>query len=164
MNDPGVVPNLLQTFAGSPTGILVYEGALLPKEFHDQLIHCDAGPNVVRSYTVKTNGAGYEASIINILKGERDRWFRPADVCTAPDGSIMVADWYDPGVGGHQAGDQVRGRIYRVAPPSASSSYKIVKQDYTTPQGAIAALQNPNFIGALSCVYCIAKHGQKRSA
>ena len=144
LNDPGVVPNLLQTFAGSPTGILVYEGSLLPKEFHDQLIHCDAGPNVVRSYTVKTNGAGYEASIINILKGERDRWFRPADVCTAPDGSIMVADWYDPGVGGHQAGDQVRGRIYRVAPSSAASSYKISKQDYTTAQGAIAALQNPN--------------------
>ncbi|MDQ2752435.1 MAG: PQQ-dependent sugar dehydrogenase, partial [Bacteroidota bacterium] len=99
LNDPGVVPNMLQTFAGSPTGILVYEGALLPKEYRGQLIHSDAGPNVVRSYTVKTNGAGYSASIINILKGEKDRWFRPADVCTAPDGSLFVADWYDPGVG-----------------------------------------------------------------
>ena len=29
LNEPGVVPNLLQTFAGSPTGILVYEGSLL---------------------------------------------------------------------------------------------------------------------------------------
>ena len=143
LNDPGVVPNLLQTFAGSPTGILVYEGSLLPKEFHDQLIHCDAGPNVVRSYTVDKNGAGYKAGIINILKGEKDQWFRPADVCAAPDGSLMVADWYDPGVGGHQAGDQVRGRVYRVAPSSASS-YTIAKQDYTTPQGAVAALQNAN--------------------
>ncbi len=144
LNDPGAVPNLLQTFAGSPTGMLVYEGNLLPKEFHNQLIHCDAGPNVVRSYMVDKNGAGYKASITNILKGEKDRWFRPADVCAAPDGSLIVADWYDPGVGGHQAGDQVRGRIYRVAPPSAASSYNITKQDFTTPQGAIAALQNPN--------------------
>ncbi len=143
LNDPGVVPNLLQTFAGSPTGMLVYEGNLLPKEFHDQLIHCDAGTNVVRSYTVGKNGAGYKGSIINILKGERDQWFRPADVCTAPDGSLIVADWYDPGVGGHQAGDQVRGRIYRVAPSSASS-YTIKKEDYSTPQGAVAALQNAN--------------------
>lgn len=142
LNDPGVVPNLLQTFAGSPTGILVYEGSLLPKEFHDQLIHCDAGPNVVRSYTVTNNGAGYNAGIINILKGEKDQWFRPADVCTAPDGSIIVADWYDPGVGGHQAGDQTRGRIYRVAPDV--STYKITKEDYTTAAGAVAALQNPN--------------------
>ena len=44
LNDPGVVPNLLQTGAGSPTGICVYEGRLLPKVFHNQMIHCDAGP------------------------------------------------------------------------------------------------------------------------
>ncbi|QEC67162.1 c-type cytochrome [Panacibacter ginsenosidivorans] len=142
LNDPGTVPNMLQTFAGSPTGILVYEGSLLPKEFHDQLIHCDAGTNVVRSYTVANAGAGYNASIINILKGEKDQWFRPADVCTAPDGSIIVADWYDPGVGGHQAGDQTRGRIYRVA--QDISTYKISKEDYSTAAGAVAALQNPN--------------------
>jgi putative membrane-bound dehydrogenase-like protein len=142
LNDPGVVPNMLQTFAGSPTGILVYEGSLLPKEFHDQLIHCDAGPNVVRSYSVSNSGAGYNASINNILKGEKDQWFRPADVCTAPDGSIIVADWYDPGVGGHQAGDQTRGRIYRVA--TDISTYKISKEDYTTATGAVTALQNPN--------------------
>jgi len=143
LNDPGVVPNMLQTFAGSPTGILVYEGNLLPKEFHNQLIHSDAGPNVVRSYTVDKEGAGYKANIINILKGEKDQWFRPADVCIAPDGSLIVADWYDPGVGGHQAGDQVRGRIYRVA-PHAADKYNITKQDYSTPQGAVTALQNPN--------------------
>ncbi len=142
INDPGEVPNLLQTFAGSPTGIIVYEGSLLPPQFHDQMIHCDAGPNVVRSYPVKNNGAGYSAEIINILKGEKDQWFRPADVCVAPDGSLMVADWYDPGVGGHAAGDQVRGRIYRVAPPG--SKYAIPKQDYTSVAGAITALQNPN--------------------
>ena len=68
------------------------------------------------------------AEIINILKGEKDQWFRPADVCVAPDGSLIIADWYDPGVGGHQAGDQTRGRIYRVAPPG--SNYTIPKEDY----------------------------------
>jgi putative membrane-bound dehydrogenase-like protein len=143
LNDPGEVPNLLQTGAGSPTGMLVYEGTLLPKEFQDQLIHSDAGPNVVRTYSLQNSGAGYTASIINILKGDKDQWFRPADVCVAPDGSLIVADWYDPGVGGHQAGDQTRGRIYRVAPPT-SSSYQISKQDYATPAAAVVALQNPN--------------------
>ncbi len=142
LNDPGEVPNLLQTFAGSPTGMVIYEGSLLPAQFHDQMIHCDAGPNVVRSYPVKKNGAGYTAEVVNILKGEKDQWFRPADVCVAPDGSLIIADWYDPGVGGHAAGDQVRGRIYRVAPPG--SKYSIPKQDYTSAAGAVAALQNPN--------------------
>lgn len=142
LNDPGSVPNLLQTFAGSPTGIIIYEGSLLPQPFRGEIIHCDPGPNTVRSYPVKKNGAGYSAEIINILKGDKDQWFRPADICVAPDGSLIIADWYDPGVGGHAAGDQIRGRIYRIAPPG--SKYTIPKQDYTTAAGAISALQNPN--------------------
>lgn len=142
LNDPGVVPNLLQTGAGSPTGILVYEGNLLPEVFRNQVIHCDAGPNVVRSYPVQKAGAGYTATIVNILEGARDQWFRPADVCVAPDGSLIIADWYDPGVGGHQAGDQTRGRIYRVAPPN--SPYTMPKVDVSTANGALEALQSPN--------------------
>ncbi len=143
LNDPGSIPNMLQTGAGSPTGILVYEGKLMPEAFQHQLIHADAGPNVVRAYPVIQQGAGYSAGIINILKGGQDKWFRPADVCVAPDGSLIVADWYDPGVGGHQAGDQSRGRIYRVAPADAAA-YKVPPMDLTTPAGAVQALQSPN--------------------
>lgn len=142
LNDPGVVPNLLQTGAGSPTGIIVYEGKLLPAAFQNQVIHCDAGPNVVRAYPVQNNGAGYKATILPVLEGARDQWFRPADVCVAPDGSLIIADWYDPGVGGHQAGDQSRGRIYRVAP--ARTAYKMPTVNLATTDGAIEALQNPN--------------------
>jgi len=142
LNDPGVVPNLLQTGAGSPTGMVIYEGTLLPARFQNQIIHADPGPNVVRSYAVQKKGAGYTATINNILKDDYDQWFRPADIGIAPDGSLIVADWYDPGVGGHQAGDQQKGRIYRVAPPG--SKYSVPAQDYSTPAGAVAALQNPN--------------------
>lgn len=142
LNDPGVVPNLLQTGAGSPTGLIVYEGRLLPKAFQDQLIHCDAGPNVVRSYPVQKAGAGYTATMMNLLEGKRDRWFRPSDVCAAPDGSLIIADWYDPGVGGHQAGDQNKGRLYRLAPEN--TPYRIAKADFTTAAGAVQALQSPN--------------------
>src|SRR5437762_1287357 len=90
--DPGVVPNLLNTGGGSPTGITVYEGNLLPEVFRNQLIHCDAGPRVVRAYPLRVDGAGYHAEIKDILT-TKDTWFRPSDVCTAPDGSICVADW-----------------------------------------------------------------------
>src|SRR5690606_16940485 len=64
------------------------------------------------------------------------------DVCVAPDGSLIIADWYDPGVGGHQAGDQTMGRIYRIAP--SVSKYVIPDQDYASVSGAIRALQSPN--------------------
>jgi putative membrane-bound dehydrogenase-like protein len=69
LNDPGSIPNVLQTGAGSPTGLLVYEGKLLPEAFQHQLIHADAGPNVIRAYSISNQGAGYGASIVNIIKG-----------------------------------------------------------------------------------------------
>ncbi len=132
LNDPGVVPNLLQTGAGSPAGICVYEGQLLPKVFQNQVIHCDPGPSIVRAYPVSKSGAGYKATIVNILDGnKKNNWFRPVDVCTAPDGSLFVTDWYDPGVGGHAQGDSDRGRIFRVA-PKGNSQYSVPHFDFKT--------------------------------
>ncbi|MBS0209999.1 MAG: DUF1080 domain-containing protein [Planctomycetes bacterium] len=141
LNDPGVVPNLLITGGGSPTGICVYEGRLLPQVFWDQLIHCDAGPNVVRAYPAKPDGAGYQAEIVDLMVGTRDRWFRPADVCVAPDGSVFVTDWYDPGVGGHGQADTDRGRVFRLAPPK--HKYEAPKVDVSTAEGSIEALKSP---------------------
>ena len=42
-NDPGTIPNLLLTGAGAPTGILIYEGSLLPEMYRNQIILADAG-------------------------------------------------------------------------------------------------------------------------
>ncbi|WP_051315966.1 PVC-type heme-binding CxxCH protein [Algoriphagus vanfongensis] len=143
LNDPGVVPNLLQTYAGSPTGILIYEGKLLPEEYQGQMIHSDAGPNIVRSYPVSQNGAGFNAKILNLLDGNaRDNWFRPSDVTVAPDGSLFVSDWYDPGVGGHAVGDLEKGRVYRLSPKN--TPYKVSKPDYSSIPSLIQLLQNPN--------------------
>jgi hypothetical protein len=99
-------------------------------------------------------GAGYKAMPIEVIKCKVS-WFRPSDVAVAPDGSLMVADWYDPGVGGHNMQDKnpgekkptdwhhLRGRIYRVAPtgnkPMAS------KWELGTVAGQIAALKSPNY-------------------
>jgi putative membrane-bound dehydrogenase-like protein len=143
LKDPGVVPNLLHTGGGSPTGIVVYEGDLLPAKYRGQMIHCDAGPNIVRAYPVTADGAGYKAEIANILEGKGDRWFRPADVCVAPDGSLFVADWYDPGVGGHAMGDLDRGRIYRIT-PKGHKGYTVPAIDVSTAEGAVKAMANPN--------------------
>jgi len=142
-NDPGVVPNLLSTGSGSPTGMVIYEGDLLPAVFHNQMIHCDAGPNIVRSYPVTNSGAGYTAGIVKVLEGTGDKWFRPSDVCVAPDGSLIIADWYDPGVGGHAMGDTEHGRLYRVT-PDGHQGYQSPAIDLKTAGGAIAALSSPN--------------------
>ena len=142
LNDPGVVPNLLQTGAGSPTGIVVYEGSLLPPVYHNEIIHADAGPGVIRAYPVRDAGAGCSADVVDILGSPGDPWIRPSDVAVAPDGSLIVADRYDATVGGNQAVDQERGRLYRIAPPG--TPYVVVAPDFTNPGAAAAALSSPN--------------------
>ncbi|MEO7318933.1 MAG: PVC-type heme-binding CxxCH protein, partial [Chthoniobacteraceae bacterium] len=144
-NDPGVVPNLLQTGGGSPTGILVTEGTGLGAQFTNQMIHCDAGPRTVRAYPVENDGAGYKATMVDVLTST-DPWYRVSDVSIAPDGSLVVADWYDPGVGGHAMGDhekgKIMGRIYRVSATGAAAKAPTV--DVSTAAGAVQALQSPN--------------------
>jgi putative membrane-bound dehydrogenase-like protein len=163
LNDPGVVPNLLQTYAGSPTGILVYEGTLLPKEYQNQVIHADAGPNIIRAYPVQESDAGFTAEIINLMDGnKRDNWFRPSDVTVAPDGSIFVSDWYDPGVGGHAMGDLDKGRVYRLAPKGVN--YKFEKPDYSSVESLIELLQNPNRATHFKAYMALKEMGSKAEA
>src|SRR5258707_6432249 len=109
------------------------------------MIHCDALPRVVRSYPTQLDGAGYHAEIQDILT-TADDWFRPVDVCAAPDGSLYIADWNDAGVGGHYMADQkletMTGRIYRVAPKARQDAVRPLKLD--TARGAVTALESPN--------------------
>src|SRR5205085_5972918 len=118
---------------------------LLPEIFHNQIIHCDAGPRIVRAYPVQNDGAGYHASITNVLTTP-DSWFRPSDLCVGPDGSLFIADWNDAGVGGHNMADQkletMTGRIYRLAPRGART--KVPKLNLKTAAGCVTALQSPN--------------------
>jgi putative membrane-bound dehydrogenase-like protein len=137
---PGVVPKILRTYFGSPTGMCVYEGKLLPKKYHGQLLHTDAGPRHVRVYHLTPQGASYAVEREDIVQSS-DNWFRPSDVCVAPDGSVFVADWYDPGVGGHGMGDITRGRVYRLAP--VGNRPAVPKVDLESNKGILAALASP---------------------
>lgn len=93
-----------------PQPLLGKEGS---QTYEGYLLHTDAGPREVRLFGVRPKGAGYELDRVNLVTST-DNWFRPSDVCVAPDGSVFIADWYDPGVGGHGMGDTTRGRIYRL--------------------------------------------------
>jgi putative heme-binding domain-containing protein len=67
-----------------------------------------------------------------------DKWFRPVDVAVAPDGSLFVADWYDPVVGGGGMDDPGQGRIWRIVPKGHDGSYRV-----TPPADAAARLASP---------------------
>ncbi len=138
---PGIVPKILRTYFGAPTGICFYEGTLLPKQYWGQPLHTDAGPREVRCYHLTADGAGYDVKREDMVTST-DNWFRPSDICVAPDGSAYIADWYDPGVGGHGIGDFTRGRIYRLAPKGDKPNAP--KVDLESKEGLTTALASPN--------------------
>lgn len=140
-NDPGSVPVLRYNYAGSPTGLTFYEGSLLPEPFQHEMIHCEALKNEVRAYPVTPDGAGFTADSVVLLKSQ-DQWFRPSDVAVAPDGSLLVSDWYDGGVGGHRMEDAQQGRIYRIAPKV--DTYKKAEVDFDNIASLEAAFLSPN--------------------
>ena len=143
MEVPGVAPPVLRLGAGAPCGLLVYEGALLPPAYRGQILHADAGKRIVEMYPLASDGAGYTARREDVVNGGDDTWSRPTDVAAAPDGAIFIADWYDPGVGGHQMADQSRrGRIYRLAP--ARNRPQAATFDLASASGLAAALGSPN--------------------
>ena len=112
---PGNVPKLVGTGNGSPCGIMVYEGSLLPGAYKGCLFEADAGTRQINFFPIERHASNFRTEY-KVLLGSDDPWFRPVDMTAAPDGSIFVADWYDAGVGGHAFRDQDTGRIYRVAP------------------------------------------------
>jgi len=138
---PGIVHKTLRTGFGSPTGITFYEGNLLPEKYRGALLHTDAGPREVRAFFRKPKGAGYELDK-EVLLTSSETWFRPSDVCVAPDGSIFVADWYDKNVGSHGMNDPQDGRIYRIT-PKGHKGYKVPEVKLDTKDGVLAALGSP---------------------
>jgi len=128
-DDPGVAPAGTRLGAGGPTGVTVYESSVLGQDLDGRLLCADAGAGKVYALRPKAKGAGIELEPGLLLaakpssakpstaEDERAGWFRPSDVAVASDGTIFVADWSDPGVGGHAAGDrEAYGRILRIVP------------------------------------------------
>ncbi len=158
MDDPGVTPVGDITGAGSPTGVHIYEGDAFGENFRGTLLSCEAGRNVIYSYKLQKSGAGMildrqetfstqgistsENYIWNAKSENKSMWFRPSDICSGIDGSLFIADWYDPIVGGHAMDDKVGyGRIYRITPKNK----KLItpKIDLSTTKGQIEVLCNP---------------------
>ncbi len=166
-DDPGIVPTTLITGSGGPTGVCVYEGDALPEALRGALLCADAGRSAVFALRRVPRDAGFallplaaaaggplvpgapEGSepLTGLLVGKParegdERWhlFRPSDVCIAPDGSVLVADWFDPGVGGHRAQDAAAyGRLLRVTGSGSGSTWVAPAAERAADAAALAS-------------------------
>lgn len=138
---PGTVPYVARTGPGSPTGLVVYEGDLLPGKYRNQLLHAEPGKRLIQTFFVRPDGAGFAMDSENTV-ASTDPMFRPSDIAVAPDGSVFISDWQDPVVGGHNMLDIERGRIFRLAPIGHRSS--IPELDLESDDGLLAAFGSPN--------------------
>jgi putative membrane-bound dehydrogenase-like protein len=141
---PGHVPATLVTGFGSPCGICYYEGDAFGAEYKNAPLHTDPGPREVRIYRHENAGYGMKGSSRVFVSTKSDNYFRPDDICAAPDGSLYVSDWYDGGVGGHAYNDPDRGRIFLLKPRGKKLDRVGKPGPYSNVADAIEGLKNPN--------------------
>ncbi len=148
-DDPGVLPLGANTGGGGPTGIALLESVELGEPFAGALFSCDAGRSTVWWCKPELCGAGFALEPKSFLAPRADdperSWFRPSDVAVDLDGSLFIADWFDPVVGGHgMLDDHGGGRILRVTRRGAErGAAKKCIPDLRTSVGRRIALTSP---------------------
>ncbi len=157
---PGYGPGTLVTGFGSPTGICFYEGNAF-SNLKNAPLHTDPGPRVARVYRHANDGVGMKATSEVWLTNEGDDYFRPDDVCAAPDGSLLVSDWYDGGVGGHAYNNPSQGRIFLVKPAGKQLDRKDRPGPYPSVADAIQGLKSPNLATQFLAREKLLAEGQK---
>lgn len=107
---------------GSPKycGLAIVSGQKLPDDWQGNLITNDFRGHRVCRFQLSDDGAGYASRELGELIKTPHVAFRPIDVAMGPDGSIYIADWYNPIIQHGEVDfrdprrDHTHGRIWRV--------------------------------------------------
>lgn len=98
-------------------GGIIYQGAALPPEFAGKYLAANLLSHAVYYHALEPSGASFVARHGGALLEANDPWFAPVDLCVAPDGAVLVADWHDQRTAHPDPDadwDRSNGRIYRL--------------------------------------------------
>ncbi len=100
-----------------PQTMIIYEGGAIPG-YEGQLIAGMSLVNRVQAAKMIRDTSTWRTEDTEAIVLTDDRWFRPVDTKTGPDGAIYMADWYDSRLSHldpNDTWDKERGRIYRLS-------------------------------------------------
>ena len=141
---PGYVPATLVTGFRLAHGPVLLRMRRLRTEVQERPLHTDAGPRECRVYRHEPAGFGMKGTSEIFLSNQGDNYFRPDDICAAPDGRLYVADWYDGGVGGHGYNNPDQGRIFLLKPKGKKLARREKPGPYANVADAMVGLTSPN--------------------
>ncbi|MDE0934343.1 MAG: HEAT repeat domain-containing protein [Mariniblastus sp.] len=101
-------------------GLEIITGPHFEDSWQNNLVTNDFRGNRINRFTVNPDGAAYTSKQLPDLMSSDHRAFRPVDLKMAPDGSLFIADWYNPIINHGEIDfrdsrrDYKHGRIWRV--------------------------------------------------
>ncbi|HKQ40384.1 MAG TPA: PVC-type heme-binding CxxCH protein [Verrucomicrobiae bacterium] len=98
--------------------LVIYESDALPEKYYGKMFSIVPLQNRVQISDLISDGSSYRTRDTARAVETDDKWFRPVDIKTGPDGAIYVADWYDirlTHVDPRDDWDRSNGRIYRLS-------------------------------------------------
>jgi putative heme-binding domain-containing protein len=118
----GFAPTLMEHAHGSTAidGACYYTDDLWSAEFQENLFIGNVMTSRLNRDRIEFIGSSPRAIELKDFLTCDDPWFRPVDVCLAPDGALYIADFYNRIIGHyevplqHPGRDRERGRLWRV--------------------------------------------------
>lgn len=97
--------------------LIKYQGGSLPARYNGKMIAVNPLLNYVQLTRFEPNGSSLKNIDEAHLLATNDRWFRPVDILTGPDGAVYLADWSDSRlshVDPRDTWNKTTGRIWRI--------------------------------------------------
>ncbi|SHM74797.1 putative membrane-bound dehydrogenase domain-containing protein [Cyclobacterium lianum] len=127
--------------------VMMYEADLLPPKYRGMMMALNPLHHYIQLTELEASGSSFENTDTDLLLETGDRWFRPVDIKTGPDGAVYIADWYDSRLSHVDPRDtwhKSSGRIYRIKPkgqPTQSDSFDLTNANFSE---LATWLQHPN--------------------
>lgn len=142
-NYPGTIPPGNVYGIGSPVGNVFIEGTELGEEFSGTYLVADMVLKQIMACRPQPRDAqvdiGKLSPFLSLKKDQSRQFLLPTDLALLPDGSLLMADFYNDT---SRRTNQVSGTIYRISRRGMKAPTP-AKIDFETIDGLIAAVRSP---------------------